>query len=173
MKMKIRQWLHANINVRDLDRSIPFYEMLGFEKATDQIFEPGAGVWPGLGLPSDRRFRAVFMAIPGDQPVPFIDMIQFLDPPTSGEAYPTLANVGICRLAFLVDDIHAAAAHLEINGVEFVGPVADYETARGVRPGGVEAQFVCFKDPDGTILEYVQSKGETQELLKPPKQADA
>ena len=82
MKMKIRQWLHANINVRDLDRSIPFYEMLGFEKVTDQIFEPGAGVWPGLGLPSDRRFRAVFMAIPGDQPVPFIDMIQFLDPPT-------------------------------------------------------------------------------------------
>ena len=58
--------------VRDLARSIPFYEMLGFEKFDDNVFEQGAAVWDGLGLPEGRRFRAVFMKIPGDRPRPFL-----------------------------------------------------------------------------------------------------
>jgi hypothetical protein len=58
----------------------------------------GAGVWRGLGLETGRRFRAVFMKIPGDHPVPFLDIIQFLDPPTAGEPYPTLHNIGIAPL---------------------------------------------------------------------------
>ena len=32
MTIKIREWVHANICVRDLSTTIPFYEMLGFEK---------------------------------------------------------------------------------------------------------------------------------------------
>lgn len=155
MRIQIRQMVHANICVRDMERTVPFYEMLGFEKFADQIFGEGAGVWRGLGLEGGRRFRAVFMKIPGDHPVPFLDIIQFIDPPTAGEPYPTLHNAGIARLCFEVDDIHAAAAHLKANGVEFVGPVSPYETAKGVRPEGVDAQFVCFKDPDGTILELI------------------
>lgn len=96
--IQIRQMVHANICVRDMDKTIPFYEMLGFEVFADQIFGPGAGVWKGLGLDSDRKFRAVFMKIPGDKPVPFLDIIQFLDRPTVGEPYATLDNVGIARL---------------------------------------------------------------------------
>lgn len=163
--IEIRQWVHANICVRDMEKTIPFYEMLGFEKFADQIFGEGAGVWSGLGLDDKRRFRAVFMKIPGDRPVPFLDIIQFLDTPTSGRAYPALDNVGIGRLAFQVDDIHAAVAHLEANGVELVGPIAQYEIAPGVRPQGVEAQFVCFKDPDGTIIEYIQFAGDAQDVV--------
>jgi catechol 2,3-dioxygenase-like lactoylglutathione lyase family enzyme len=128
--------VHANICVRDMERSVPFYEMLGFEKFADQIFGEGAGVWRGLGLEGGRRFRAVFMKIPGDHAVPFLDIIQFLDPPTAGEPYPTLHNAGIARLCFEVDDIHAAVAHLKANGVEFVGPLSPYETAKGIRPEG-------------------------------------
>src|SRR5258705_324687 len=90
-KIKIREWVHANICVRDLARSIPFYEMLGFEKFDDNVFEQGAGVWEGLGIPEGRRFRAVFMRIPGDRPRPFLDIIQFIDPPTAG---------GSCRAWF-------------------------------------------------------------------------
>jgi catechol 2,3-dioxygenase-like lactoylglutathione lyase family enzyme len=166
---RIRQWVHANICVRDLERSVPFYEMVGFEKFADQIFDKGAAVWRGLGLETDRRFRAVFMKIPGDHPVPFLDMIQFLDPPTAGKPYPALDNVGIARLCFEVKDIDAAAAHLAANGVEFVGPVSLYETAPGVRPEGVEARFVCFKDPDGTILEYAEFAGDAIDVLNAPK----
>lgn len=46
-KIKIREWVHANICVRDLARSIPFYEMLGFETFDDNVFDEGADVWGG------------------------------------------------------------------------------------------------------------------------------
>ena len=163
--IQIRQMVHANICVRDMERTVPFYEMLGFEKFADQIFAEGAGVWRGLGLEENRRFRAVFMKIPGANPVPFLDIIQFLDRPTAGTAYPALDNVGIARLCFEVPDIEAAARHLAANGVQFVGPVSPYETAKGVRPEGVEAKFVCFKDPDGTVLEYAQFAGDALDVL--------
>lgn len=164
--IQIRQMVHANICVRDMDRSVPFYELLGFEKFADQIFAEGAGVWRGLGLEANRRFRAVFMKIPGDNPVPFLDIIQFLGPPTAGEAYPTLDNVGIARLCFEVPDIEAAAKHLAANAVEFVGPISPYETAEGVRPEGVEAKFLCFKDPDGTVIEYAQFAGGARDVVE-------
>lgn len=56
-QVQIRQMVHANICVRDMERTVPFYEMLGFEKFADQVFEPGAGVWRGLGLESNRVHR--------------------------------------------------------------------------------------------------------------------
>ncbi|MGD9603453.1 MAG: VOC family protein [Gammaproteobacteria bacterium] len=165
-QIRIRQMVHANICVRDMERSLPFYEMLGFEKFADQVFEPGAGVWRGLGLESNRRFRAVFMKIPGDHPVPFLDIIQFLDRPTTGEAYRTLDNVGIARLCFEVADIDAVARFLAERGVEFVGPVAPYETAPGVKPSGVEARFLCIRDPDGTVIEYAQFAQDALDVLR-------
>ena len=138
--IQIRQMVHANICVRDMERTVPFYEMLGFEKFADQVFEEGAGVWQGLGLETTRRFRAVFMKIPGDNPVPFLDIIQFLDRPTAGEAYRALDNVGICRLCFEVADIESVAQHLAAHGVEFVGPVSPMRQRPGfglpaLRPG--------------------------------------
>ncbi len=165
-EIHIRQMVHANICVRDMERSVPFYEMLGFEKFADQVFGPGAGVWQGLGLDADREFRAVFMKIPGDNPVPFLDIIQFLDRPTAGEAYPSLDHVGIARLCFEVADIDGVAAHLAANGVEFVGPVSPYETAPGVAPSGVEARFLCVKDPDGTVIEYAQFAQDALDVIR-------
>jgi catechol 2,3-dioxygenase-like lactoylglutathione lyase family enzyme len=157
-RIRIREWVHANICVRDLARTIPFYEMLGFEKFDDNVFEQGAGVWDGLGLPEGRRFRAVFMRIPGNRPRPFLDIIQFLDPPTAGEPYPTLHNVGIGRLCFEVDDLFEVAKVLEQHEVSFVGPISRYETARGMRSHRIDCEFLCFRDPDGTVLEYIQFK---------------
>lgn len=164
-KVSMRQMVHANINVRDLERSVPFYEILGFEVFADQLFEEGSGTWPGLGLEDGRRFRAVFMKIPGEHPVPFLDIIQFLDPPPTGEAYPALNHIGVARLCFEVADIDTAAKHLRANGVAFVGPVSPYETAPGAPPMGVEARFVCFRDPDGTVLEYAQFAGDALDVL--------
>jgi hypothetical protein len=47
--------------------------------------------------------------------------------------------------------------------------VSPYETAPGIRPGGVEARFVCFRDPDGTILEYAQFAGDAEDVLNAPR----
>lgn len=152
----IRQWIHANICVREMARSVAFYEMLGFEVFHEQVFEEGARTWAGLGLPGSGRMRAVFMRMRGGRKTPFLDLLEFLDPPTGGSANPTLNHVGLARLCFEVEDLDAAVVLLRSRGVEFVGPVAPYESAPGVMSAGVDARFICFKDPDGTVLEFAQ-----------------
>jgi len=139
---------HVNVCVRDMERSIAFYEKLGFNKVNDfTLDDPSVGA--ALGLDA-RNLRGVFMRLGDDETAPVIDLVQFIDPPPQGEPYPTLNNVGICRIAFAVDDIDETNAHLQEMGVEFVAPLNKIKT-----PDGAEVGVVCFKDPDGTVLELL------------------
>lgn len=139
---------HVNICVRDMERSIPFYEKLGFNKVNDfTLDDPSVGV--ALGLDA-RKLRGVFMRLGDDENAPVLDLVQFLDPPPQGEPYATLNNIGICRIAFAVDDIDKTNADLQEMGVEFVAPLSKITT-----PDGAEVGVVCFKDPDGTVLELI------------------
>ena len=54
MRIQIRQMVHANICVRDMERSVPFYEMLGFEKFADQIFARASRAVPDPARDSAR-----------------------------------------------------------------------------------------------------------------------
>ena len=74
--------------------------------------------------------------------------------------------MGIARLRFEVADIDSVARHLESQGVTFVGPVSPYETAPGVRPSGVEARFLCVRDPDGTVIEYAQFAQDALDVIR-------
>jgi len=139
---------HVNICVRDMERSIAFYERLGFEKVNDFTLEdPSVG--EALGLDA-RKLRGVFMRLGDDENAPVLDLVQFLDPAPRGEPYPTLNNIGICRIAFSVDDIDKTYAMLQEMNVEFVAPL---KKIQGV--GDNEVGVVCFKDPDGTVLELL------------------
>ena len=145
-------FVHAQINVSDLDRSIRFYELLGFEVISKGTIKDPE-MFASLGL-EGTRMRGAFLRIPGrsTKVTPMIDMIQFIDPPPTGAPYPTLNHLGIGRLCFQVDDIEAAAARLQGLGVELVGPVGELVT----RGGGMRSKVLCFRDPDGTILEYAE-----------------
>lgn len=148
----ISGFVHAQINVSDLERSISFYEMLGFEVISKgTIKDPGVFAVLGLG---GTRMRGAFLRIPGrsTKVTPMIDMIQFIDPPPDGTPYRTLNHLGIARLCFQVDDIVAAAARLQAQGVELVGPIGELVT----KGGGMTSKVLCFRDPDGTVLEYAQ-----------------
>lgn len=144
----LNQLFHVNICVRDMERSIAFYEALGFKKVNDFVLEDEA-VGTALGLDA-RKLRGVFMRLGDDDGAPVLDLVQFIDPPPQGTPYPTLNNIGICRIAFTVDDIDKAAATLEDLGVEFVAPL---QKVAGI--GDNEVGVVCFKDPDGTVLELL------------------
>ncbi len=87
----------------------------------------------------------------GDDPnAPVLDLVQFIDPPPQGEPYQSLNNIGICRIAFTVDDIDRAYEELKAKGVQFVAPLKKVDG-----PGGAKIGVVCFKDPDGTVLELL------------------
>jgi catechol 2,3-dioxygenase-like lactoylglutathione lyase family enzyme len=144
----LQRLFHVNICVRDMERSINFYQGLGFTKVNDfTLDDPGVG--DALGVKAN-KLRGVFMRLGSDPNVPVLDLVQFIDPPTQGQPYPTLNNVGICRIAFAVDDIDKTYADLQAKRVEFVAPLKKL-----TGPGGAKIGVVCFKDPDGTVLELM------------------
>ena len=73
-----------------------------------------------------------------------------IDPPPQGQPYPTLNNIGICRIAFTVDDIDRTYADLQAKKVQCLAPL---KKIKG--PDGATIGVVCFKDPDGAILELI------------------
>jgi len=121
---------------------------LGFNKVNDFVLDdPSVG--DALGLKA-KKLRGVFMRLGNDENAPVLDLVQFIDPPTQGKPYPTLNNVGICRIAFTVDDIDTTYADLQALKVDFLAPL---KKIKG--PDGATIGVVCFKDPDGTILELI------------------
>ncbi len=144
----LEKLFHVNICVKDMDRSVAFYQDLGFKTVNDFIMEdPAAG--DALGVKAN-KLRGVFMRLGDDPNSPVLDLVQFIDPPTQGEPYPTLNNIGICRIAFTVEDIDKAYQQLKEKNVEFVAPLHKLNGADGNEIG-----VVCFKDPDGAILELI------------------
>lgn len=152
-------WGHININVSNLDRSIEFYEKLGFEMFIPGIpylglkTDPGSIAMPeasarALGLPAETSGRACIMQL--DNGFPKIDLTEFADP-TSGEAQrKPLANadLGLVRLCLVSRDLQEDHARLRSAGVDFVS---------APQPGkdGLADVATCI-DPDGTLIELIQ-----------------
>jgi len=131
-----------------MEQSIRFYQDIGFTKVNDfTLDDPSVG--DALGVKA-KKLRGVFMRLGNDANAPVLDLVQFIDPPTQGQPYATLNNVGICRIAFTVDDIDKTYEELKTKKVEFVAPLKKVDG-----PGGAKIGVVCFKDPDGTVLELI------------------
>jgi catechol 2,3-dioxygenase-like lactoylglutathione lyase family enzyme len=146
--LMLQKLFHVNICVRDMERSIRFYQDLGFSKVNDFILDdPSVGDALGLKV---KKLRGVFMRLGNDPNSPVLDLVQFIDPPPQGQPYPTLNNIGICRIAFTVDDIDRTYADLLARKVQCVAPL---KKIKG--PNGATIGVVCFKDPDGAILELI------------------
>ena len=144
----LQRLFHVNICVRDMERSIRFYQDLGFTKVND-FTRDDPSVGDALGVKA-KKLRGVFMRLGNESNSTVLDLVQFIDPPTQGQPYPTLNNVGICRIAFTVDDIDKTYEELKAKAIEFVAPLKKL-----TGPGGARMGVVCFKDPDGTVLELI------------------
>ena len=148
-------WGHININVSDLDRSVAFYEKLGFTMAIPGI--------PYLGLSADEKAqtlnpsgaialdvlagtqgRACIMQL--DDGFPKLDLTQW----NAGEAKKPLCNndKGIVRICLGTPDLKSTYESLVGDGVEFLStPQQDQNRLADVA--------VCV-DPDGTLIELIE-----------------
>ena len=80
-----------------------------------------------------------------------IDLIEWRTPRDLEPPFAQLNHLGIARLALSTSDMDADLAELRAAGVEIVGEPATVEWDD--RPN---SRFVCFKDPDGTVLELLE-----------------
>lgn len=146
----IKSIFHININVKDFDRSLAFYKMLGFKV----VLNIGEGANPandkGLGIPNSVG-RAALLALGDDPRATRIDLIEWKQPKTEGEPYPHLYHTGAARIALFTKGIDEEYERLKGEGVEFVSEPVVLRF-----PNGAGSKFFCFKDPDGTFLELIE-----------------
>ena len=135
----------------DYQRSLRFYERLGFRVLWEVPEVSSREVAAAVGMPP-YRVRGALLAL-ASGPSTLIDLLEWKDPRDDAAPYPHLYHLGLARIALNTTDLDADVAELESNGVEFLS-----EPARLAGPGGGETRSVCFKDPDGPVLELVETR---------------
>ena len=146
--------VHVNTNCSDLARSRAWYtENLGFE--VDGSTAPGPQPGAPFGFDGDCEWDAVFLSVPCQQGRFIIDLLEWKQPAPAGQPYATANHLGIYRMAFMVDDIHACYQTLLDNGVACTGPPVKLDMGPDVAVDGLWALF--FTDPDGTCLELIET----------------
>jgi catechol 2,3-dioxygenase-like lactoylglutathione lyase family enzyme len=130
---------HVGVVVDDLPAATDFFVQLGFEPGGGGTVE-GRGVESVVGLDGVRTEFAFVRTPDGSGN---LELIKFHSPPHDGDEPPAPANaLGIRHLAFVVDDIDAAVA-----GLELVGGVEDF--------GG--SYRLCYvRGPEGIIVELAE-----------------
>jgi lactoylglutathione lyase len=123
--------IHTCYRVLDLDRSVSFYEALGFE-------EVGR-------LPIRDEAINVFMGLPGDGP-----RLELTYNNDQGEPYEI--GTGYGHIAITTDDLDGALGRLAANGIEPERPPYTV-SENGPR--------ICFvRDPDGYRVEVIEISGD-------------
>jgi lactoylglutathione lyase len=118
--------VHTCYRITDPDRSIPFYEALGFEKRRE--------------LPIREEAINIFMGLPGDD-----DRLE-LTYNFGVDSYELGSGYG--HIALTVDDLDGTLARLKEQGIE-----PERQPYR-VREGGSRLCFV--QDPDGYRIELIE-----------------
>ena len=141
---------HLNIVVSDLEKSIAFFRLLGFDEGLGAALDP-AFLQRLTGIAgADGHF--VTMRHPGSNTT--IELLKFV---TDAGADPQLGRadrIGLRHLAFAVDDIASTVEKLRAAGVEFLSPVQTWEKT-GKR-------LVYLYGPDGILLELAEYPDERQ-----------
>jgi lactoylglutathione lyase len=120
-------YVHTCVRVLDEERSVAFYEALGYERRGKLQFETAYNVY--MGLPGD-----------GDTLELTVNM---------GREEPYDLGDGYNHIALTVDDLDSLLAELSKIGVEPEKP----PFAPGGRP---EVGRICFvQDPDGYRIELI------------------
>jgi lactoylglutathione lyase len=121
--------IHTCYRITDIDRSVAFYEALGFE-------EKGR-------LPIRDEAINVFLGLPDDGPEPRLELTF-----NTGRTEPYEIGTGYGHIAITTPDLDGALAQLAEQGIEPERP------PYSVREGGSRLCFV--RDPDGYRIELIE-----------------
>jgi len=121
--------IHTCYRILDIDRSVAFYEALGFREVAR--------------LPIRDEAVNVFMNMPGDGDMPRLELTYNI-----GREEPYEIGTGYGHIAITAGDLDATLARLAEQGIEPEKP------PYSVREGGSRLCFV--RDPDGYRIEIIE-----------------
>jgi lactoylglutathione lyase len=121
---------HIGIRVHDLERSVRFYELLGFTKTAGPIGPEPVAI---LDHPSGLEINLVLNATVASEPNILMDVPE--------------KHAGITHFALLCPDILDAKARLEGAGIALSGGPIQF---------GPGAKGIFVRDPDRNVIELHQ-----------------
>jgi lactoylglutathione lyase len=131
--------IHTCYRITDIDRSVAFYQALGFNE---------------IGrLPIRDEAINVFMGLPEDGPEPRLELTYNI-----GRDEPYEIGTGYGHIAITTADLDGALERLAGQGIEPERPPYT------VRDGGSRLCFV--RDPDGYRIEILERTGEERGTLR-------
>lgn len=138
---------HFGITVTNMERSVRFYEDLGFE-VYDRWVRSEPYLQRVVGYFPDVELDIVEMAIPGT--TVRLELLEYRN--VDGEPVdPANGNPGTAHFCLVVDDIDERCARMATRGAGFVSPVQSSDA--GPIAGG---KVVYMIDPDGVRVELVE-----------------
>ena len=121
--------IHTCYRILDIDRSVAFYNALGFNE---------------IGrIPIRDEAINVFMGLPDDGPEPRLELTYNI-----GRSEPYEIGTGYGHIAITTPDLDEALANLRQQGIEPERP------PYSIREGGSRLCFV--RDPDGYRIELIE-----------------
>ncbi|MCH2172250.1 VOC family protein [Myxococcota bacterium] len=147
---------HVTLCVSNWERSLRFYhDVLGFHFVADLELR-GEHVGSLARIPGAEVQGAVV-----ERDGLRLELRQFTKPDSRGAESPAPANqLGLSHLSMRVDDLTSTLEWLEEAGVDVL-----HTTRVEVPPGGFGKRLaggraICVADPDGLVIELVETRGD-------------
>ena len=122
------RYLHTMVRVKDLERTMAFFELLGLKETRRMDSEQG-------------RFSLIFMAPPGQEDCP-VELTYNWD---GDEGLPSDSR-HFGYLAYAVDNIYEMCQHLQDNGVTINRPPRDGHMAFVRSPDNISVELLQAGD---------------------------
>ena len=141
---------HFTVNATDFERSLAFYQTLGFQLLRDNRDV----VWPdfvagNFGM-RKAQGRGALLALGTGPEHTRLDLIEWLEPAYDpAPAKPWSERVPRI-LALRTRNLRAAYAELRARGIEFLTEPRSLDPKSGI------VAVVCCRDPDGLIVELIE-----------------
>ena len=141
----VKHFDHATIVVRDLDRAIVFFELLGFALDKSVVIK-GETFSSYMGVPGIEA-RHVTLVLTGATPRTEVQLLNYLTPVAIDDPLiRDLHKTGFNHLCFAVDDIEAAVATMASHGFTTKGRILDFHARK----------LVFLDGPEGVTIELSQ-----------------
>ena len=151
--MAVRSIFHININCSDLERSIGFYERLGFHQSLrmDDYERDADASYEAIGVTGFLRHKGpVVMFIGDDLRQTRLDLMQWEQPTPPPRVRPVAQQVGVPRIAIWTKGVNDLYQEMSAEGYEFVS------SPRGPFEDRAIKSLVCAVDPDGLLVELIE-----------------
>ncbi|MCB1187149.1 VOC family protein [bacterium] len=135
---------NVGIMVRDMERVIAFFTELGLSVDGRTTVE-GEWVDRTIGIENARCEIAMLSTPDGGVR---LELSRFITPKALGDGTPVPVNtLGIRRLMFAVDDLHAVLVQLQAVGAELIGEVTQYR----------DMYLLCYVNgPEGIMIALAE-----------------